>query len=200
MKRLGLFALLVVAAFGTGCATTHTAGHKSGPDIEMPVTGKSKVVFIRPSQYAGRGVVFGVHDEDRLIGVLQSGSFFEYECEPGHHLFSSSMEDVAMLEADLLPDRIYYAKVSSAMGWLISQVNMYSLHPGCAGNLWPELPHILAGLRESVVTSRHVERDRKHADTYRERIEKYLEYKYRPNPNREQILPEHGQTQPIAGQ
>lgn len=198
MKRLGVFALLVVAVFGTGCASTaYTKGRTSALNLELPAPGKSKVVFVRLSQSLGDAITFSVHNGDGLIGVLPSSSYFVYECEPGAHVFSSSMEDMALLEANLLPDRIYYAKVSSQLGVWISRVNMYALYPGCAGDLWPQLPKALAKLKETVVTPAAVADDQRGAAKYMERIEKYLS-EYRAKPNREQILPEHGQTQPIA--
>ena len=107
MQRFTAFALLLALVFGSGCAsTTYTRGRKSGLGLDLPAPGKSKVVFVRPGQFMGDGVVFGVHDGDRLIGVVPGSSYFVYDCEPGRHLFSSSMEDIAILEADLLADRI----------------------------------------------------------------------------------------------
>ena len=99
---------LIATVFGFGCAhTEHASGHKSALKMEMPATGKTKVVFVRPGQFAGAAITFDIHDEDRLIGTLPNKSFFEYECEPGHHIFSTSMENLTFLEADLSPDRIY---------------------------------------------------------------------------------------------
>jgi hypothetical protein len=198
MKRFIPVVLLMVVLFGTGCASNYTIGRRSGLGLEMPATGKSKVVFVRPSQFMGDGMDFAVHDGDKLIGVVSGSSYFVYDCEPGQHLFSSSMEDVAMLEANLLPERIYYAKVSSQLGVWISRVNMYSLHPGCAGDLWTELPKILSKTRETIVKQAAVTDDQRGAARYMERVNQYLA-EYRSNPNREQILPEHGQTQPIDG-
>jgi hypothetical protein len=197
MKRFTAFALILALMFGTGCASSYTRGRNSGLGLELAAPGKSKVVFVRPGQFMGDGVDFNVHDGDRLIGVVPGSSYFVYDCEPGHHLFSASMEDIAIMEADLLADRIYYAKVSSQLGVWISRVNMYSLHPHCAGDLWPQLPKILADVKETIVTPAAVADDQRGAANYMKRLEKHLS-EHQGNPNREQILPEHGQPQPIV--
>ena len=217
LKSTGLTALLVAAALITGCAsdksesTTATGvkqeaalkhqkpakngatGRMEAMQIQMPAPGKSKVVFIRPGTL-GSMLPFYVHDDDKLIGVLKANSYFVYECDPGNHLFSTSMEGVAMLDASLLPDRIYYAKVSAAMGVFVAEVNMYSLHPGCAGDLWRKLPTILPHLHETVAS----ERGSLGSTNYIKRVQIYHKYEYLPDQHREQILPEHGQLKPIG--
>jgi hypothetical protein len=162
----------------------------------MPSPEKTKVVFVRPPQFlVGEAMTFNVHDAERLIGVLPATSFFVYECDPGHHVFSSSMENLAYLEANLLPGRIYYTKLSAGMGARIARVNMYSLHPDCAGNLWPELPRILRNVKETLVTPTEVAHDAAGAANYLQRLKKY---EADPQPHDEQILPDHGQTQPVV--
>ena len=196
MNKCLTWIALISTILGVGCAhTEYASGRKSALKIAMPAPGKAKVIFVRPGQFAGAAITFDVHDEDRLIGILPEGSFFEYECEPGRHIFSTSMENLTYLEADLLPDRIYYAKVSASMGAWIARVNMYSLHPGCAGDLWPKLPRILRSARQTTVTPTAVEHDTKGAANYSERLAKY---RAQPQAKGEIILPEHGQTSPIA--
>ncbi|MFM2295784.1 MAG: hypothetical protein RLZZ350_2197, partial [Verrucomicrobiota bacterium] len=112
-KVISLPVLLLSIALFTGCNTTGMNGKRDATQVSLPTPGKAKVVFARFGNFGG-GITFNVHDGSSLIGVLPGNSFFTYECEPGVHQFSSSMEDVAMLDANLLPDRIYYAKVSAA--------------------------------------------------------------------------------------
>ena len=196
MRFLSAFCLAaVLAVFGTGCASTGGGPKGTAPNITMPPAGKARVVFLRPSSYA-YAIHFGVHDGENLIGVMTASSYFTYDCEPGKHLFGTSMEDVALLDADLLPDRIYYVKVSAAMGAWIAQVNMYSIHPNCAGNFWEKMPKALRGVRESHLSSAGIEKDKQGIAHYMERVNK-AHPKYLNNPNREQILPEHGQLKPI---
>jgi hypothetical protein len=196
MSKCLSWVFLISAILSVGCAhTEYASGHKTALKIEMPAPGKAKVVFVRPGQFVGGAITFDIHDEDRLIGVLPEGSFFVYECQPGRHIFSTSMENLTFLEADLLADRIYYAKVSATMGAWIARVNMYSLHPGCAGDLWPKMPRILRSVRETTVTPTAVGHDTKGASNYAERLAKY---RAEPQAKGEAILPEHGQTSAIS--
>ena len=103
--------------------------------------------------------MFIVHDEAPVIGVLPYYCFFEYECAPGRHRFSATVEDeMKVLEAELLPDRIYYAKVSARYGFGSPGVNMYSLYPGCPGELWPQMSKMLGELKEAIVDPAEVEK------------------------------------------
>jgi hypothetical protein len=220
---LSMTALLVAAALMTGCASdksqptaatgtmqkaaskdlkparTGVTGKKEAMHIPMPASGKAKVVFFRADKSGlGGRINFRIHDGDQLIGVLIRDSYFVYECEPGDHFFSSSMENVAMLDANLLPDRIYYAKASAAPGCWVARVKMSSLHPGGAGDLWPQLPKLLPRLRETTLFPEVVEHERQGTTRYMERVQKWRQEDYLSNTNREQILPEHGQTKPIG--
>jgi hypothetical protein len=85
------------------------------------------------------------------------------------------------------------------MGAWVAQVNMHSLHPNCAGNLWPKLPKLLSKLRETRITQEMVARDRANIARYMERVRKYRATKYLTDPARKRILPEHGQTRPVSG-
>src|SRR6266576_4591731 len=152
MNRAVALALLLVLGCGCASTTRYTEGRKSGLNLEIPPPGKSKVVFIRPNPLY-RDFSFDVHDQERLIGVLPYHSFFEYECNSGPHRFSATIEnDLKVMEANLLPGRIYYVKIAARYGVFSPGVNMYSLYPGCVGDLWPQMPTILAELKETIVS------------------------------------------------
>lgn len=158
----------------------------------MPAPDKAKVVFIRPNPL-WRDLSFDVRDGDHLIGILPYYSFFEYECAPGKHRFSATFQnDLKVMEADLLPGRIYYAKIAARWGMMSGGVNMYSLYPGCVGDAWITLPRDLAGLKETIVTAEQVQQAVTTANAYLKRVNAY-----RPNPEAELIRPEHGQTQSV---
>ena len=194
MKRFEIPILLLAVVLVSGCITktAYTVGRNSALNLTMPAAGKSKVVFVRPNPLY-RDFMFNIHDGERLIGTLPYYSFFEYECEPGLHRFSATIEDdLKVMEANLLPDRIYYAKIAARYGFSSPGVNMYSLFPGCAGDLWPQMPKILADLKEAIVAPEEVENHEKGAAAYLKRLKEY-----RASPEVEVILPEHGQTQPV---
>ena len=199
MKYLFAIALLATAIFGSGCASGHTSGRKTALNLPMPAPGKSKVVFARFSQFNGHNDA-RIHDGDALIGLLPDGDFVQYECAPGAHTFSARMGGVSgypikVMEAELLPDRIYYVKTSMRYMGITLGVSFYSLYPGCVDNLWPQMPELLSPLHETLVTPKAVADDLKDAPAERKRVEDYKA----GGSHIEKILPEHGQTAPITG-
>ena len=109
------------------------------------------------------------------------------------------MENLSFLDADLLPDRIYYVKVEAAMGVWIARVKMSALYPGGDDIPWQKMPDLLARSSRSTITSEEVEHDRKGAEGYSERLKKN-ENEPEPHKDAEKILPEYGQTTPIFSQ
>ena len=200
MKKLStmtaMLGLLLVTMFASGCASTAHMDAAKIADLGMPAPGKSKVVFLRPSHLAF-AVHFAVHDGEKMIGRSSSAEYFTYECDPGQHVFSTSMENLAFLDADLLPDRIYYVKIQATMGFWIARVKMSALYPGCTEIKWEELPHILAKLEKTTITSEDVTNDLKGIKGYMERLKEYQD-KPQKDPNAVKILPEYGQTTPLT--
>lgn len=194
---LGFYSVLVASILFAGCASS--GGGKETKDsmrIGMPAPGKAKAIFVRSP--GARYAKFAVHDENRLIGIVPYYAYCIYECEPGHHLFSASLGNVAMLEADLLPNRLYYVEVHETHGMVAPGVEMHSIYPNCEGNRWKRLPKWLDGARETVLDDALIEHDRQGIDRYMERVQTYRKEKYLTNPKREQILPEHGQPKPLG--
>ena len=193
-----MFGLLLATVLANGCvSTTETAAGKPalnlGPDFEMPAPGKSKVVFIRPGHMA-YAVHFSVHDGERMIGESSSSEYFAYEGDPGHHVFSASMDNLSFLDANLLPDRIYYVRVQAVMGMWIAGVKMSALYPGCPDINWQKLPKIVSKLEKSTITSEDVEHDAKNKEGYMKRLKKYQDNAKDGG----RILPEYGQTAPLS--
>jgi len=195
-QKTVMFGLLLVSMLVSGCASTTVTDPGKRADLWMPPPGKSKVIFIRPGKFTGLiGYInFGVHDEERLIGKLSNWSYFVYECDPGHHVFSTSMENLTFLDADLLPGRIYYVKVEAFVGSWSNETGMSPLYPGGHEIRWKKMPDLLAEVKRSTVTSQEVEHDLKGAQAYTERLKKYQSD---PEAYLAKILPEYGQTTPI---
>lgn len=139
-NRMLLLAILNLSLFVSGCAssTYYQEGGKSAPDLEMPGTGKSKIVFVRPEQFiplASKSMHYTIHDGDKPIGILGDSTYFVYECEAGHHVFSCTMRNVSTLEGNLLPNRIYYAQICPSEQFF-TYLDMYAVYPGCPKNRW----------------------------------------------------------------
>ncbi len=197
LRTIQLFLLFVVCAtLLAGCANTKKTGRRGALQIVAPPPAKAEVVFFRGG--GQRYGIFSIHDGERLIGSLSYETYFTYECEPGHHLFSTALENVAMLDADLLPGRVYYVEVPEKAGWVMPAVEMYPIYPGCRGNKWDKLPKWLKSAKESFVDASDQERDQKEIVNYMARIQKYRQEEYLKKPSRQQILPEYGQLKPVG--
>jgi hypothetical protein len=190
--KIGMFGLLLVVTLGQGCASSGTSNTVKSVTSEfaMPSPGKAKVIFVRST--SNGGVDLGVHDGERLVAKLSGKTYGVYECEPGQHLFSGSFGNLYILNANLLPDRIYYVKaVLIDQMWTSAFVKMTPLYPGAAGSDWEKMPRILTKLKKSIVTPEQAERDKKGIDRYMERLKVYRD---KPGLVLESILPEYGQT------
>jgi hypothetical protein len=193
-KVFSLVFLLAVVSLGSGCMASggYTRVGKTGSSIAMPAPGKSKVVFIRPNPLY-RDFQFYVYDAEKLIGILPYKSCFQYECEPGPHRFVGTMEkELKVMEANLLPGKIYYAKLAARYGMSAPGVNMYSLYPGCPGELWEQMPAILVDLAETSVNAEGQAQAQEQAPWFQKKLQEF-----RPSPEAEVIRPEHGQSEPI---
>ena len=188
LAMVSVAAAMVLA--GGGCRSSGVIGHASASrNLGMPAPGKAKVVFFRSSTM-GSAVVFNVHDGEKLAAVLPYKSLGVYECDPGRHMFSSTMGSVSVLDAELLPDRIYYVMVSAGS-------TFRALHPDRPDRYWARMPAWLPQLRETVVSPEASARDRQNIANYMERVEKYHREKYLTDPERERILPAYGQAMPV---
>jgi hypothetical protein len=190
--KIGMFGLLLVVMLAQGCASSGTSNtvKSATSEFAMPSPGKTKVIFVRPT--SNGHVDLGVHDGERLVAKLSGKTYGVYECEPGQHLFSGSFGNLYILNANLLPDRIYYVKaVLIDQMWTSAFVKMTPLYPGAAGSDWEKMPRILTKLKKSVVTPEQAERDKKGIDRYMERLKVYRD---KPGSDLESILPEYGQT------
>jgi hypothetical protein len=89
-------------------------GGPSGQNRAQP-PGKVLVNFVRPSSfgYAAKATVW---DGDKLIGVSFGKQSFQYECEPGKHLFVAWSESKSPVEAELEVDKVYFIALQIRMG------------------------------------------------------------------------------------
>lgn len=92
--------------------------------MEAPPAGKSIVRFISPKAV---GYVF---DGEEVIGFAFPKTYFDYVTDPGRHLFITSMENKAFMEADLLPGKTYYVLMRLYMGVWRSRIAFLPVNKG----------------------------------------------------------------------
>lgn len=93
-----------------------------------PSEGKALVNFIRPSRTGGLAKST-IWDRDKLIGVSFGKQYFQYECDPGKHLFIAWSEYKSPVEAELLPNRVYYIILRIRMGWWRGRIHQVPINP-----------------------------------------------------------------------
>jgi hypothetical protein len=127
MKRLWQsIAVVVLILFVVSCAPRHAVLKEP---MAKPSEGKALVNFLRPSS-TGAAVTITIWDGENLIGMPRGKQAFQYECDPGDHLFISWSEFKSPVEAELLPDRVYYIVLRVRMGWWRMRLHQVPVHPG----------------------------------------------------------------------
>ena len=129
---LGIVLIVVMAVTGCGPKRPYMTPQ---PAKIKPSEGKALVHFIRPSGY-GRAAHFTIWDGEKLIGESWGKESFQYECDPGKHLFITWSEYKSPLEADLLPNRVYYVLLRIRMGMWRGRLHFVPLNP--RHELWNE--------------------------------------------------------------
>ncbi len=136
MKKIiyGLVVLVLALGLG-GCAgkVKRMDVAPAGKSIEAPQSGKSKVVFMRPSGmgYAVQSSVFEIkNNEPSMVGIVAAKTKVAYELEPGEHLFMVVGESADFMSATLEADKIYYALVTPRMGWWKARFSLKPVHKG----------------------------------------------------------------------
>lgn len=127
---------VLFAAALAACVTTSLASDKyevhdeiKMDDSRKPAPGKALVYFVR-TQFMGMAISVQLVADGKPLGWTRAGTFVVYEGDPGKHEFASISEGGALLDADLLPDRIYYVQVAIHMGALRARSHFEVIRPG----------------------------------------------------------------------
>lgn len=95
-------------------------------DFKQPAEGKSLVYFIRSSG-TGALINFKYFDGEKYLGKLNGVHYFEYECEPGEHIFWAAAENRDFLVGNLKPNSTYVVEVRPTMGAMKAAVRLHSI-------------------------------------------------------------------------
>ncbi len=116
MKKLGSVLLFTALVFAVCSCSIKRPYMVDRPVQIAPSPGKALVNFVRPSSF-GTAAKATIWDGDRLIGVSFGKQSFQYECEPGKHLFIAWSEYKSPVEATLEADKVYFIALRIRMGW-----------------------------------------------------------------------------------
>ena len=112
-RHCQIIIVAVFVLFVVSCAPRYMIVQDAVPE---PSEGKAIVNFVRPSSF-GKGVKAPIWDGEKLIAMSLGKMAFQYECDAGKHIFIAWSEYKSPVEADLLPDRVYYIVLRTRMGW-----------------------------------------------------------------------------------
>lgn len=135
MTRSIVSVLIFVAAVALGGApATASDKYVVHDDMKMdpsrrPAPGKALVYFVR-TQVFGAAISVQLVADKKPLGWTRAKTFVIYEGDPGKHEFASISEGGALLEADLLPDKIYYVQLAIHMGGFRARSHFEVIRPG----------------------------------------------------------------------
>jgi hypothetical protein len=113
--RTGMLLLALALTSACSIKSAHMTPVASGAQLTRPSEGKALVFFTRPSSYGG-AIQATIYDGETYVGTVSGGTHVAYETTPGTHLFMVIGESADFMQAELLPDKTYYAGVHARMG------------------------------------------------------------------------------------
>jgi hypothetical protein len=99
-------------------AASQPAGDAGDTRVPAPPSGKGEVVFFRPFA-AGFVLTFSVHEGDKGIVKLPSGTYFVYTADPGPHSYTIESEAKDTLNMEVDAGEVYYVKQTMGMGFFV---------------------------------------------------------------------------------
>lgn len=130
MRTLTMILFLAAATFYAGCASTSSA-MMDAQRKEKPASGKAMVTFLRPGPLSAP-YKFGIWDNEKFVGVLESSSYIQYETEPGEHMFLGRAENWAYVKANLEAGKEYFLRVKIFPGWSKMRIALDPIPPSHA--------------------------------------------------------------------
>ena len=136
--------LLIPTLLAGGCSYAMMTDSQLSDSVDQE---KALVVVYRPT-WKNSTRDYAVYDGGTLMGFAASGTYFEYRCEPGEHLFmqlgNSGLTDTAVL-ATLEGGRTYYLRSDTVVGLLTMRLLLDPVRQGSV-----EMKTLLQDLDECV--------------------------------------------------
>jgi uncharacterized protein YceK len=121
-----VFAALVVALFSAGCASVPMAGKDRDAAAKVfATTPDAATLYVYRASSWGTSVKYPVHVDGRFIGELPGSTFLFLPVQPGPHTVMVLAESSKTQPFTAEAGKLYYVKVTPAMGWLSANANLY---------------------------------------------------------------------------
>jgi Protein of unknown function (DUF2846) len=91
--------------------------------IPAPPTGKSQVVFWRPSAM-GMAISCNIREDGKMLGTTNNGRYWVLTTTPGAHKFTTKSEATDTLNTELEADETAYVKCKIGMGIMAGRPNL----------------------------------------------------------------------------
>lgn len=144
MRGMSLAALIALVLIGCSSSSKYMAP-SSNPEIGPPPAGKARIVFIRPSSYAGNYVPTILDGNAQFVGDAVKKSKFAVDVAPGEHTFVIWGEGTRPFKANVAAGKTYYIEVSSGMGLWSASFTLWAIKPSMDN--WGDLQGWLAKMR-----------------------------------------------------
>jgi hypothetical protein len=116
MKAMRCLVFLGGMVLLAGCATISDHMTPVAKPMYKPSnTQKSLVLFVRPSKFGGV-IQATLYDGLKYIGTISATQQVAYETTPGKHMFMVVAESADFMQANLLPNKTYYAAIVARPG------------------------------------------------------------------------------------
>jgi hypothetical protein len=118
------------AAAPAEAATTAAPAEAAAPaapaevTVGTPAAGKGQVVFFRPGGRPGFLLTFSVHEGDKGVVKLPSGSFYAIDAEPGAHTYTIQSEAKDSLTLEVEAGEVYYVEQTMGMGLMVGRPHL----------------------------------------------------------------------------
>jgi hypothetical protein len=86
--------------------------------------GKARVVFFRPSKFAGAAIGFIVREQAAELGKLRSGWYFVINTEPGAHTYAVHTEATDTTTVELEAGETCFVAGSMSMGFMVGHPHL----------------------------------------------------------------------------
>ncbi|UFS61834.1 DUF2846 domain-containing protein [Sulfurimonas sp. HSL-3221] len=126
------FKLTTTTLLALGTAIIMSGCGAKGPTfskIEKPEKDMGLVYIYRPSSFIGGGIYYDIHvtdqdGNDKVIGTLRNGGYFQYTSQPGEKEFWAKTEAKSSVTIDIEPNKMYCIKGEVGIGFIAGRPHL----------------------------------------------------------------------------
>lgn len=145
MKKIFcLLNLVIFIALCAGCGKLpqrHDYVREQAPNMTADES-HALIYFVRPSAFGGGAISYFVHEDNRPIGILKSGTYFMHKSVPGKHTYWAETEARTSIMMDVKAGETYYVEGGVGMGFWAGRPELREVTKVIVDGYMPELEYI----------------------------------------------------------